>query len=68
MIESDTIKLLREADQGIKMGISSIDDVYIKPSRSMLLPAAANGTVFYFGANVTEIFLPMRFGAPSASA
>ncbi len=27
MIESDTIKLLKEADQGIKMGISSIDDV-----------------------------------------
>ena len=27
MIESDTIKLLRECDQGIAMGISSIDDV-----------------------------------------
>ena len=27
MIESDTIKLLREADLGIRMGISSIDDV-----------------------------------------
>ena len=27
MIESDTIKLLRECDAGIKMGISSIDDV-----------------------------------------
>ena len=27
MIESDTIKLLRECDSGIKMGISSIDDV-----------------------------------------
>ena len=27
MIESDTIKLLKESDQGIKMGISSIDDV-----------------------------------------
>lgn len=26
MIESDTIKLLRECDAGIKMGISSIDD------------------------------------------
>lgn len=26
MIESDTIKLLRECDAGVKMGISSIDD------------------------------------------
>ena len=32
MIEQDTIKLLRECDAGIKMGISSIDDVlpYVK--------------------------------------
>lgn len=27
MIEQDTIKLLRECDSGVKMGISSIDDV-----------------------------------------
>lgn len=27
MIESDTIKLLRECDAGIKMGVSSIDEV-----------------------------------------
>ena len=27
MIESDTIKLLRECDSGIKMGVESIDDV-----------------------------------------
>ncbi len=27
MIEGDTIKLLRECDAGIKMGVSSIDDV-----------------------------------------
>ena len=27
MIESDTIKLLKECDAGIKMGIKSIDDV-----------------------------------------
>ena len=26
MIESDTIKLLRECDAGVKMGISSIED------------------------------------------
>lgn len=32
MIESDTIKLLRECDAGIKMGVSSIEDVleYVK--------------------------------------
>lgn len=32
MIEQDTINLLRECDSGIKMGISSIDDVlkYVK--------------------------------------
>ena len=35
MIEPDTIKLLRECDAGIKMGVSSIDDVldYVKSSR-----------------------------------
>ena len=27
MVESDTIKLLRECDAGIKMGMKSIDDV-----------------------------------------
>ena len=28
MIEQDTIKLLRECDAGVKMGVSSIDEVY----------------------------------------
>ena len=27
MIEQDTIRLLRECDEGVKMGISSIEDV-----------------------------------------
>ena len=27
MVEQDTIKLLRECDAGVKMGIKSIDDV-----------------------------------------
>jgi len=27
MVESDTIKLLRECDAGVKMGVASIDDV-----------------------------------------
>ena len=35
MIEQDTVKLLRECDAGIKMGISSIDEVleYVKSDR-----------------------------------
>ena len=35
MIEKDTIRLLRECDAGIKMGISSIDDVlgYVRDDR-----------------------------------
>ena len=28
MVEQDTIKLLRECDDGIKMGVTSINDVY----------------------------------------
>ena len=36
MIESDTIKLLRECDAGIKMGISSIDDVLSKVKNKSL--------------------------------
>ena len=28
MVEQDTIKLLRECDAGIKMGVKSIHDVY----------------------------------------
>ena len=35
MIESDTIKLLRECDAGVKMGVKSIDDVlkHVKSER-----------------------------------
>jgi len=35
MIEQDTIKLLRECDAGVKMGVKSIDDVlkYVKSER-----------------------------------
>lgn len=35
MIEQDTIKLLRECDAGVKMGVSSIDDVmkYVKSEK-----------------------------------
>ena len=40
MIESDTIKLLRECDAGIKMGVKSINDVidhvYSKDFKTML--------------------------------
>ena len=27
MVESDTVKLLRECDAGVKMGVDSIEDV-----------------------------------------
>lgn len=35
MIEKDTIRLLRECDAGVKMGVSSIDDVlkYVKDEK-----------------------------------
>ncbi len=35
MVEQDTIRLLRECDAGVKMGISSIDDVmkYVKSEK-----------------------------------
>lgn len=36
MIEQDTIRLLRECDAGIKMGISSIDDVLPRVKSEML--------------------------------
>ena len=37
MIEPDTIKLLRECDAGIKMGVKSIDDVLSHVKNSELL-------------------------------
>ena len=36
MIEQDTIKLLRECDAGVKMGVSSIDDVIDKAEHKQL--------------------------------
>ena len=39
MIEQDTIKLLRECDAGVKMGITSIDDVLPKASDEKLKKA-----------------------------
>lgn len=36
MIEQDTVKLLRECDAGVKMGVSSIDDVLDKVSSDSL--------------------------------
>ena len=41
MIEQDTIKLLRECDAGIKMGIASIDDV-VDHVRSQQLKQSLN--------------------------
>ena len=37
MIEQDTIKLLRECDAGVRMGISSIDDVVDHVSHEQML-------------------------------
>ena len=48
MIEQDTIRLLRECDAGIKMGISSIDDVlpYVSnPDFKQNLTSAKNGHI-----------------------
>ncbi len=36
MVEQDTIKLLRECDAGVKMGVASIDDVLDRVSSSKL--------------------------------
>ena len=36
MIEQDTIKLLRECDAGVKMGVASIDEVLDKVSSQKL--------------------------------
>ena len=41
MIEQDTIRLLRECDAGIKMGVSSIDDVF-DMSAAMILDMLLN--------------------------
>ena len=48
MIEQDTIKLLRECDAGVHMGISSIDDV--KKLREIDLYGAIIGKAYYLGA------------------
>ena len=42
MIEQDTIKLLRECDAGVKMGISSIEDVVDKVQTSKFRQQLAN--------------------------
>ena len=42
MIEQDTIKLLRECDAGVKMGISSIDDVIDRVEKAALRETLRN--------------------------
>lgn len=42
MIEQDTIKLLRECDAGVKMGISSIEDVVDRVQASRFRQQLAN--------------------------
>ena len=48
MVEQDTIKLLRECDAGVKMGVSSIDDV--KRLRALDIYGAIIGKAYYTGA------------------
>ena len=45
MIEQDTVKLLRECDAGIKMGVKSIDDVekFVKSSQLKQLLSECKG-------------------------
>ena len=45
MIEQDTVKLLRECDAGIKMGVKSIDDVekYVKSNQLKQLLSECKG-------------------------
>ena len=45
MVEQDTVKLLRECDAGIKMGVKSIDDVekYVKSSQLKRLLSECKG-------------------------
>ena len=51
MIEQDTIKLLRECDAGVKMGVASIDDVLDSLEREMFYD---DGNTKYY---IEEAFL-----------
>ena len=50
MIEQDTIKLLRECDAGVKMGVSSIDEVRATPvdmdGSETYFPHPASNSIF----------------------
>ena len=47
MIEQDTIKLLRECDAGVKMGVSAIDEVMDYVERKELKKVAKLGEKTY---------------------
>ena len=60
MIEQDTIRLLRECDAGVKMGVSSIDDVlkYVK-SENLTGPYNTDYTICslnYFGVEGSSMY------------
>ncbi len=46
MSEQDTVRLLRECDAGVKMGISSIDDIldYVRDNRLKTCLRRLSGT------------------------
>ena len=57
MIESDTIKLLRECDAGIKMGVKSIDDVlgYVGSDKLKKLLTGCKDEHDKLGSEITEL-------------
>lgn len=57
MIEQDTVKLLRECDAGIKMGVSSIDDVlgYVKDGKLKQCLAESKDTHSRLGEEIQDI-------------
>lgn len=62
MIEEDTIKLLRECDAGIKMGISSIDEVekYVKDENMKKVLSVSRDAHDALSAEISEMLT--RYG------
>ena len=60
MIEQDTIKLLRECDAGVKMGIASIDDVldYVKSQKlkDFLISTGEYSEVLSKGEDIVKLY------------
>ena len=56
MVEQDTVRLLRECDAGVKMGVSSIDDVleYVKDSNLKKILCEWQGAESHCQGNVLD--------------